>query len=214
MSCRCTGLLIAAALFSGGLAAAAEPQALGEAASATPPVEPDRPAPSTSHEHFSVAAFGAVGLPRPLAVGGMVRFEGLLGLGAEYSLLPKVTFSGGEARFWAVSATARIFPFRNSFFIGMSGGRQHLDVAASTPIGVAEILADCWFLNPYLGFLKVFPSGITVGIDAGVQIPFTATFSSDVPSLVPGAPQVVGIARILGKGTMPTVNLLRLGFAI
>jgi hypothetical protein len=177
-------------------------------------VSGEHPATLAGSDHFSLGAFGGVGFPRPLSVGGMVRIERIAGFGLEYSLLPKLSISGFDTSFWALAGTARVFPFRGAFFLGIAGGRQHIGLSASTPLGDAAQVADTWFVNPQIGFLKTFRGGFTLGMDAGVQIPLTAAYSSNVPSVISSTSTVFDVAHTAGTSVLPTLDLFRLGLTI
>src|SRR5258708_24707900 len=77
-------------------------------------------------DHVRVGVLGSVAFPRPLAIEGLVKLERIVGLGVEYSLLPQLTIQGVQTHFCAVAAAARLFPFKNAFFVGLRAGRQHL----------------------------------------------------------------------------------------
>lgn len=155
-----------------------------------------------------------MGFPRPLSVEAMARIHDTVGLGVEYSVLPSMTISGVQTTFWALAGDARWFPFRNGLFIGLAAGYQHLSGRTTTPwTGPVGIGAETWFLNPRLGLLATTHWGLTVGVDAGVQIPLAATFIDDVPTASsPAVDEARDIARLFGKRVLPTVELLRLGF--
>ena len=180
------------------------------------PHEPSADRPSgTEPDHLRIGAFGGIGFPRPLSIEGMVKLEKLVGLGVEYSVLPKQSISGVDVTFWAVAADARLFPFQNGFFLGLAAGHQHLGAATSTTLtGPIEAAEETWFINPRLGFLTTLAWGLTLGIDAGVQIPISATLASTLPPQVTANQDVNSIARYLGETPVPTINLLRLGFML
>ncbi len=168
-------------------------------------------------DHFRAGVLGGVGFPRPLELEGMVKIERFVGLGAEYSVLPTVTISGVETSFWAVAFDARIFPFKNGFYLGLKAGRQHLAADASVTVqrygtfsGHARV--DTTFLNPSLGFLWTWDSGITLGVDAGVQLPVASSSSNSLPRAIQASQEVTSIANSLGDTTLPTIDLLRVGF--
>jgi hypothetical protein len=144
----------------------------------------------------------------------MARIERTAGFGVEYSLLPKMTISGFDASFWALAATARVFPFQGAFFLGIGGGRQHIGLEGATPLGTATQVADSWFVNPQIGFLKVWRGGITLGIDAGIQIPINPAYSSNVPSALTSTSSVFDLVHTIGTSALPTLDLLRLGLTI
>lgn len=168
---------------------------------------------------FRIGVLGGVGFPRPLALEGLVKIDRVLALGVEYSLLPKTTFGAVETTFWALAADARVFPFRNGFFVGMRAGRQVLGATASVSAGSfgtfsESARAETWFVNPRLGFLWTWRNGFTVGIDAGVQIPLSSATSSTLPDGLPVEVDstIASIVSTFGGGVTPTVDLLRVGF--
>jgi hypothetical protein len=184
--------------------------AVGHAQSDTPEIK-RRPKP------VSAGAFGGLGFPRPLTVEGMVRIDDVVGLGVEYSVLPTLTISGVETTFWALAGDARVFPFRNAFFIGVAAGHQRLGAHASSAVtGPMAVTATTWFINPRIGVLvsKGLPgdTGLTLGIDAGVQIPVSASLEDDVRFPHPAVDDARDVARFFGKRVLPTVDLVRLGF--
>jgi hypothetical protein len=183
----------------------------------------DRPSRERSDGDTDALRLGAVagiGFPHPLAIEGLVKIDRVLALGVEYSFMPTTTFSGVESRAWALAADARVFPFRNGFFLGVRGGRQVLNANTTVAIGglgsIAESArAEAWFINPRVGFLWTWRSGFTVGIDAGVQLPINATLTTTLPSGLAGGQidqTIASVANAFGNGVTPTVDLLRLGF--
>jgi hypothetical protein len=68
-------------------------------------------------------------------------------------------------------------------------------------------------VNPRVGFLWTWDWGLTVGIDAGAQIPVVASVTSTLPSQVAvnQTATAMSVVSFLGKDVVPTVNLLRLG---
>jgi hypothetical protein len=181
---------------------------------------PERPAPSDRPGEESAGhrpQFGALvglGFPRPLSIEGMVKIDDFLSVGAEYGVLPSITVDGVQTNLWSFAGDARVFPFRNAFFIGLRAGRQH--VGASTTVNVEsvgslpETLAlDSWFLNPRIGLLWTGSSGLTVGAELGIQIPIASGVTSSLPLAL--APDAERTASTLGKTVLPTINLLQIG---
>jgi hypothetical protein len=176
------------------------------------PKEAEKP---RSGDGLRVGVLGGVGFPHPLAVEGVVEFDRLVLLGAEYSALPTTTFEGVQTSLWAVAADARVFPFRNGFFVGVRGGQQHLDQSATitvTNVGTysGSISADTTFINPRMGFLFNL-SVLALGIDAGVQIPVSASIASNLPAGVSAPPAVTAVTQLLSQQVLPTIDLLRIG---
>ena len=171
---------------------------------------------------FRLGAFGGVGFPRPLSIEAFAKIEKAIGLGVEYSVMPTLSLGGVDTTFWAITGDVRIFPFENGFFIGMTAGRQH--VGASTTLSISSetlpesVTADTWLINPRIGFLSTSSWGLTLGIDAGVQIPLSASIVSTIPQnlpvSVPLATDATNMAHLLGKSVLPTVDLLRIGLLL
>jgi len=184
--------------------------------------ENDTAASETPHEgtrrvdHFRIGVLGGVAFPRPLAFEGFVKIEKLVGLGFEYGMLPGITVSGVNTHFWALAADARVFPFKNAFFVGLRAGRQHLggnaDVTMSGYPAVNESMSmDSTFVNPRIGFLWTWEPGISLGVDIGVQIPVSTTSSSSLPPGTPIDPRITRVENTLGRYALPTVDLLQIG---
>lgn len=163
--------------------------------------------------HFGV--LGGVGFPRPLAVEGVLEFDRLILLGAEYSALPTTTFSGVQTSMWALAADARVFPMHNGFFVGLRVGKQHLGEQASIGVsGVGSVSAtnsaDTTFINPRLGFLWNWHA-LAIGFDAGVQIPVLTTTASTLPAGVSPPSGAADLSHTFSQSVLPTVDLLRIG---
>jgi hypothetical protein len=184
----------------------------------------DKPSQGTTDDGdtraFRLGALVGVGFPRPLAIEGIVKLGRWVALGVEYSAMPSMNILGVDTAFWGVAGDVRFFPMRNGFFIGMRGGFQHLAATATMSamsITVTEsATAETAFLNPRIGFLHTWKSGLTLGIDAGVQLPLTPKLVTTVPSGI--VPQVdatlVTVSSVLGNNVTPTIDLIRLGFLL
>lgn len=176
-------------------------------------------------DHVRLGALVSAGFPRPLAIEGLVKVERLVALGLEYSTLPGATVSDVHFGCSAIAGSARVFPLRGAFFLGLRGGRQHLSAAASvTGYGYTvpiSLEVDTLFINPQVGFLWTWDPGITLGIDAGLQIPISSTTSSvlansTMPSAVQQAVSPVqstleNVAGAVGQTVLPTVDLVKFG---
>lgn len=194
-----------------------------EAMAADRPIKPEREQ-KEQPEHLRLGPLVGIGFPRPLAVEGFVKIEKTVGLGVEYSFLPRTTIAGASTRFDAVAVDARWFPFKGGFFIGLRGGRQWLTGSMTLNVqGLGSFTesadAATWFINPRLGFLYTWDSGITVGIDAGVQLPISPTYVRSGPATAAGLAEnaqtdqtLRTIANTLGNDVTPTLDLFRLGF--
>ena len=167
-------------------------------------------------EPIKVGFLGSVGFPRPFAFEALLNIEDTVALGGEYSFLPSMNLAGVDVRYHAVAGDLRIFPLQSAFFFGARFGRQHLEAASSltvAPYGTysESMTIDTWFVNPRMGFLWTFKSGVSVGIDAGVQIPLSKSTSSTLPNGVQAPSGITAISDTLGGRVLPTVSLLQLG---
>ncbi len=218
---------------AGAQNAAREPDLWPIAPAPTPTSGPgtrDRPsseslaATSARSEHLRVGAFVGVGFPRPLAVEGIVKVERSLAFGLEYSTLPQITVSDVQLAAWAIAGSARVFPFRGPFFVGLRAGRQHLNAqAALSGYGYTVPVAlgvDTTFLNPQVGFMWTWAPGFSIGLDAGLQIPLSSSTSSSIQTGAPAAAQAYvtplqntleNVAGAVGQTVLPTIDLLRVG---
>lgn len=161
---------------------------------------------------------GGVGFPHPLAVEGVLLIDRLVLLGAEYSALPTTTFSGVQTSLWAVAGDARVFPFRNAFFVGVRAGQQHVGESAIITVNnvgsfSGSISADTTFINPRMGFFWNW-SALALGIDAGVQFPLSVSTASNLPAGVSAPPAVTSVMQTLGQQVLPTIDLLRIGIVL
>lgn len=176
----------------------------------------ETPLPSDARaDHVRVAALGGVGFPELLSVEGLVQLERRVAVGLEYGALPKLTLGNVEIRSWALAGDARIFPWRGGpFFLGLRAGYQHLDASASVSVAALTLsgtaTVNTWFLNPRMGFFWSW-SLLTVGVDAGAQVPVTVDTSSSLPGSA--GDTVTSTAQSFGGTILPTVSV-RMGFVL
>lgn len=177
----------------------------------------EKPVDEAARDRLRIGVIGGIGFPRPLAVEGMVMMGGLVALGAEYGVLPDTTIDGVQTSLWSFAGDARIFPFRGAFYVGLRAGHQHIGASTTIVVGSLgsapeELALDSWFVNPRVGFLWRSNAGFALGMEAGLQIPFSSSVSSTLPlSLVPSAQST---ADTLGNSVIPTVDLLRIGLLL
>jgi hypothetical protein len=172
-----------------------------------------------------LGVLGGVAFPRPFSVEGVVGVGQRMLVGVEYGVSPAVTISGVRTTLWGVAGDARVFPFRGPFFVGLRAGMQRLDASGSAsfgPVGPidASIMATTWYVNPRVGVLWTIKPGLTLGVNAGLQIPVSvsesmspATFEGAPPQVVAGATgQVNQIVSPIARHVLPTFDLLQLGY--
>lgn len=167
---------------------------------------------------FGAGAMGGVGFPRVLSVEGFVTFDRLVLVGLEYGALPTVDIGGVKTSLDAVTADARVFPFRGAFFVGLRGGRQRLSLASTFEVeglgAFSESLETIsWIVNPRLGFLWRLDPGIVIGVEAGVQIPVAVRSTTSLDTGLGLEGRLTASADSLGRTVLPTVDLLRIGLA-
>ena len=175
-------------------------------------------------ETFRIGGLAGIGFPRPFQLEAFAKIERQLGLGVEYSFMPPTTIASVYSRFNAVAADIRWFPFKGGFFLGMRAGRQWLDASMTATVtglgtGTESMSAATWFINPGIGYLYTWSSGLTMGIDAGIQLPIGATYDRSGPATAAGLAQgttadntLRQVANTLGNDVTPTVDLLKIGF--
>lgn len=203
--------------------ALASPPHEREAPPRTPEVEPAEHASDVRGDGLApkLAILAGVGLPRPLAIEGGVALGRSWLIGAEYSALPETTAGAVSAGLWAAAADLRFFPLRGPFFIGLRGGYQELSASATLHYGALPSYAESmrvatWWLNPRVGFLWT-PHPFAIGIDAGVQLPLTASVSRGSSLADLGVDVDTGLTRAgttLGRSVLPTIDLLRVGLVL
>jgi len=164
-----------------------------------------------------LGAFAGIGFPRPLSIEAMLKLEDLVGVGLEYSALPSFSTSGVNVTLNAIDADFRLFPLHNGFFVGAAVGHQQLYLTSTVlvPYGVGpvaeQVSADTWFVNPRIGFLWTWRSGLTLGTDAGLQIPVAASFTNTIPSEFAASATATDVSHVIGKDVLPSLDLLRIG---
>lgn len=211
----------ASVLLVGLSSALLAPSRLARAGEPQPALPSERPDPADRADearqaHLRLGAIAGVGFPRPLAVEAMAVFERTAAVGVEYGVMPALTINGVSASMWSLAGDARVFPLRGAFFLGLRAGAQHLEAATQITAGAVSaqeaLSLDTWFVNPRLGFLWTFTGGLTLGVEAGVQIPLNNAMASTLPlSLDPGLQRT---ANALASSVIPTVDLLRLGLLL
>jgi hypothetical protein len=170
--------------------------------------------------------FSLVSLPRPLNGEVFARFFDLAGVGIGYSDFPGFLSAplmklAGDAtktnprldNFSAWDVDVRVFPFRGSFFVGSSFGKQTVEAAITKASGTTSetgtVKLSSTYATPRFGFLSTYGSGFTLGFDVGAQLRLGGTRQVNAP------PAVLSDAnKIADYGTnypLPSLNF-RLGW--
>jgi hypothetical protein len=181
---------------------------------------------------------GIISVPRPIEIDALLKFGGSIALGAQFSMLPTLTFPGQDARveLSATQAVFRWFPFRGAFYLGGGFGYQQFKASLGDAVqgGTLTVNADMStvFLSPQLGWVWTWESGFALGISLGVQLPLprepvvTVAYNGQVvPENGAGFPAPVvtaansdrdtieDIARVVMRYPIPNLDLLKIGFA-
>jgi len=189
------------------------------------PAEEDKPKEADheheweDHDHLRIGALAGVGFPRPLSLQALVKIERALGLGFEAGMMPPLTIGPVQGSFWGVAGDLRVFPFQGAFFVGLRAGYQRMKAVATASVPAVGTLsesavAEAYFVNPRIGFLWTLESGLTLGLDVGVQVPIKKSFQDTLPEPISSEVRstLVGVANTFGYAVVPTVDLLRIGF--
>jgi hypothetical protein len=178
---------------------------------------------------------GLISLPRPAEIEAGVRLHDTISLGLKYSMLPTLSAGNDAARIQldATQAVFRWFPFHGRFYVGSGLGYQRLKVSFKENVdgGALNVLADMstFFVSPQVGWLWVWPSGFSLGINLGVQIPFpkdadvTTTYNGQPLAAGAGSSIVAGsaakdsdkvknAANVVMRYPLPDFDLLKIGF--
>jgi hypothetical protein len=155
------------------------------------------------HQLFHIGAMsGLVSLPRPVDIEAFIGVADWVQAGFSYSDFPNLiadpllkivgAASGGVSarldEFTAWEGNVRVFPFRGSFYIGSSFGKQVLRGAVTESGQTATVDLSTLYATPRIGWQTTFGAGFFTGFDAGVQLKLSGTVNVTVP---PGAPQSV-----------------------
>ena len=219
-----------------GAPASADSSPTGPPAQRAPTAAPEKPAPSS--RYTSRGLLGPVragptvgfGVPDGVRFGVFTKWRGILGGGAAFSLLPQTTVPGVNAQIVRASGEvfARVHPFRGAFFLGVAGGyaqtkgtmTEQTEAFRQTQRVVVNAYARAFYVAPQLGFQWMLPLGLTVGCDAGVEIPvatdgpsFDATrYGLIVPVEAKGT--VANATRYVTTMPVPVIHLLEVGYAL
>jgi hypothetical protein len=196
------------------LAAGASPAQLQE--QQQPPAE----APPQERSPVRVGLLlGVVNTPRPVGAEVLVRLHELVAVGAGYSALPKglgdailsiAGISDASVEASGFDAEVRLFPFRGSFFLGSALGRQSLTASATRFGTTVSVDMITLYATPRLGWLAVWSSGLSLGFDAGLQLPLYTDVSA-ASANGDAARRAAQAASAVGSTPLPSISL-RVGF--
>ncbi len=196
------------------------------------------PVPATSEDALRVGVIlGVVSLPRPVEVEVAFKVGRWFGFGVEGSFLPQLSVPAADAKLdlKAIQGVFRWYPFGGVFFLGAGLGYQNFQASFGETVdnGHLNISADMSgaFFIPQVGWMFISDSGLSFGINLGLQIPIpkepvvTATYNgqpvpaqatSSVPQDVVDQAQtnvdnVRSVAKFIVRYPFPEIDFLRLG---
>ena len=110
------------------------------------------------------------GFPRVLQAEASLRLADVIALGFEWSYLPDVTLADVRFHMMSYQGTLRWSPWRGAFHLGAGGGVQSYASSSGTTNTRARIDVTQPIVSPHLGWHWVLASGLTLGVDVGLQI--------------------------------------------
>jgi len=171
-----------------------------------------------------------IGAPDGLRFGLFTTWKGLLGAGGALSLIPMFGVpqaSPAQVSRFSGEGFLRVHPFRGAFFAGLAGGVAKTEGSTSMlavkgePASRVALRASATavYLAPHLGFRWMLPFGMTVGFDAGVEIPvasskaeFEARAQGETQD-VPGKGKIATAMSYAASKPVPVLHLLEVGYA-
>lgn len=231
-SARCRVALALPALVATALATSTA------GAAAPGPTGADARRPATSSVYTEEGVLGpvrlvpaiGVGAPDGMRFGVFAKWKGVLAAGGAFSMLPDTKLPGVDADVRRVSGElfARVHPFQGAFFLGVAGGyAQTKGTVAEQRMAFRQVqsvetrgYASALYVAPHLGFQWMLPMGMTVGFDAGVEIPVATrepTFDAAKYGLVvpiEGTGTAADATHWVATMPVPVLHLLELGYAL
>lgn len=112
----------------------------------------------------------------------------------------------------AFEGRGRWHPSGDGFFLGLAAGWQNLTVTGlnGDPSAAASIRGS--YTTPHLGWLWVMNSGVSLGSEIGVQIPFFRTMTTFGMTTQDRDSAHSGMARY-GTAVLPYINFIKFGYS-
>jgi hypothetical protein len=170
------------------------------------------------------------GAPDGIRVGLFTKWRGIVAAGGAFSLLPETRLPGVGVSVARVSGEgfARVHPFRGAFFLGIAGGYAQTRGAMSEQTTIAgqpqhidtRAHASSVYVAPHLGFQWMLPMGLTIGFDAGLEIPVASTAprlaasSNGLAVPIGDDSSIASMTRFAASVPVPVVHLLEIGYLL
>jgi hypothetical protein len=165
-----------------------------------------------------------LGLPTLFRFGLEGKFANILGFGAEYGFIPNISLSGVTLGLNSFQATAKVFPFRGAFHLGLAVGSQNFAASIPTTVGgntfILNASANTIFMTPVIGWKWVDSNGFFYGLDLGWQFALSSSpsITSSNPALLASAvgdseyTSLNNLLSNIGKASLPLLTLVQLGW--
>jgi hypothetical protein len=165
-----------------------------------------------------------LGFPTLFRLGIEGKLANLVGFGVEYGWFPSMNISNVNTSFNSVQGSAKVYPLRGSFYLGVYLGSQSLSLNAvansNSGSGVITATATAVYLTPSLGWKWVYESGFFLGLELGWQVVLNTvsalsysqpTISAALQASSQGT-QITNQLNILASNGLPSVALLQIGY--
>lgn len=179
----------------------------------------------TSHGLFGPVRVGpsvGIGAPEGVHAALVARAFGLVSAGIAGGYIPPTRLPVVDAQVQRVSGEGflRLHPLRGAFFVGAAGGytqtkgtiAQSTVAFHQTQTAEAHAYAGATYIAPQMGWVFVIPPGLTLGFDAGAEIPVASTGPTfDVAKYgltlpVEGKGDLADAMRYLTTGVIPVAH--------
>lgn len=208
----------------------------GPVRAAAPPADPAAADRATAPSRYTERSLlGPVRIGPVVSVGALdggridlaFRYAGIVSAGAGISTLPSVPVPGANATLVRVGGDGwvRWHPWRGAFFVGAGAGYTQMKGTLTMPLHAfrtastahADAYAGDFYLAPQVGMQWMLPHGITLGFDAGAEVPVATrgpTYDASKYGLVMpvnGTGSLADAMHYASRSPVPFIHLLNVG---
>src|SRR5262249_20210034 len=116
----------------------------------------------------------SVAVPTP-PLGAEAKGLRYLGGSVDYGYFPKINISGVDVSYSMWNVAARVYPWGDTFFVGVVYGHYGVEANATVAQGSGFVRASSSFVGPQIGARWIQPSGFFVGVDLASAFPVRYT---------------------------------------
>lgn len=221
---------LAAGLTAGALllqSATAEAAGPADPALVEPTAAPSHTTERSLFGPVQVGPVASLGAPDGGRIDLAFRYAGIVSAGAGVSMLPSVPVPGANATLVRVGGDGwvRWHPLNGAFFVGAGAGYTQMKGTLTMPITAfratstaqAHAYAGDFYVSPQVGMQWMLPHGITLGFDAGAEVPVATrgpTYDASKYGLVTsvnGTGALASAMHYASRSPVPFVHLLNVG---